>query len=136
MDPLDLATAVFECEDHCTRYVFGWDEIASHHCRTDIDGTVTIWTYHHFPINLKTAPVEFKYNPELANVVRKLAQLAGLDPATATATDFDKKNLRFGCDYCTMFKQSGQYYKYGYSWRDLVKISRSAMKSGLTVLNR
>lgn len=119
VDPLDLATSVFKCDDdHSMQYVFGWDDIASHHCRTEMDGTN--WTYYNPQPKPKTAPVEFKYSPELAKVVRILAQLAGLDAATATPTEFDEKNLRFGCDYCTMFKQSGQYYRFGYSWRNLV----------------
>jgi hypothetical protein len=121
VDPLDLATAVFKCDgDHGLQYVFGWDEIASHHCQSETDGT-NYWTYFdYFQTEPETAPVEFQYRPKLANVVKKLAQLAGLDASTTTATDFDKKNLRFGCDDCTTFKVSGQYYRYGYSWRNLV----------------
>jgi hypothetical protein len=122
-DPLDLATAVFKCTEghnylYPLQYVFGWDEIASHHCLPETEGTVF---YYRPESTLRTAPVELIYSPEIANVIKKLARIAGLDAATATAGDFDEKNLRFGCDSCMWFKESGRYYQPGYSWRNLVK---------------
>jgi hypothetical protein len=38
-NPLDLATAIFTChEPPCSApYLFGWDDIAHHHCRLDMD---------------------------------------------------------------------------------------------------
>jgi hypothetical protein len=104
-DPLDLATAAFKCSK-CRNSlfspcVFGWNEIATHHCPPE-------------------DPVEFRYSPEIANVVRKLAQLTGLDAATATPADFDEKNFRYGCDACPRIKDHGQSYRLGYSWQNLV----------------
>jgi len=43
-DAMDLATAVFACREMaCNRfnrkqfYLFGWDDIAQHHCKSDLD---------------------------------------------------------------------------------------------------
>ena len=113
LEPLDLATAVFQCS--ATHTVFGWDEIATHHCLPGLED----WSFYPYP-KLEGAPVDLKYSPKIANIVRKVAQLVGLDATTATAADFDEKNLRFGCDSCTGFIQSGRYYRFGYSWRTLV----------------
>ena len=130
-DSIDLATAVFKCvEVHNSprpfKYVFGWDEIASHHCLPEMEGTDNS---HYRPESaLRTAPLELKYIPEIAIVVRKLAQLIGLDAATATAADFDKKDKRFSCEACSCFEHQGQYSQTGYTWRNIVSLP-SAMDS-------
>ena len=57
--------------------------------------------------SLRIARSELKYIPEIAVVVRKLAQLVGLDAATATAVNFDEKDKRFGCEGCPCTKEHG-----------------------------
>jgi len=127
-DSIDLATTVFKCDEghkflNLFKYLFGWDDIASHHCRPEMEG---IDCPHYY--SLRIAPSELKYIPEIAVVIRRLAQLIGLDAATATATDFDKKDKRFGCEGCPYTKEHGQYFQTGYTWRNLVSV-RSAMDS-------
>lgn len=117
-DSIELATAVFQCMEvhqlpRPLKYLFGWDEIASHHCLPEQEGS-------HFSAH-RTTRLQLKYMPEIADVVRKLAQLTGLDASTATAADFDEKNKRFSCDGCTISKFSdGRYFQVGYTWRTLV----------------
>jgi hypothetical protein len=123
-DSIDLATAAFQCiEVHNFprpfRYVFGWDEIASHHCLPEMEHTDGVYYYHG---SRKTAPSRLRYLPEVAIVVRKLAQLIGLDAATATAADFDEKDKRFSCEGCPCNRDQGRYLQFGYTWRNLVSL--------------
>lgn len=119
---LDLATAAFTCAEvhspYAFRYLFGWDEIASHHCLAEREGLND--SYLKSLSSFRTTPIGLEFNPEIANVVSKLAQLTGLNSATATAADFDRKNLRFSCNACSCFKAKGQYYRVGYTWRNFV----------------
>jgi len=122
-DPIDVATAVFRCiEVHNFprpfKYVFGWDEIASHHCLPESTDN----SCYAPESTLRKAPPELKYIPEIALVVRKLAQLIGLNAASATAADFDNIDKRFTCDACPFPKDKGQYSQIGYTWRNLVSL--------------
>lgn len=124
VDPIDLATAVFRCSEshgyhYPFRYVFGWDEISSHHCLSETEGADRISRYRS-ESSSRTEPAAFEYSPEIAKVVQKLAQLLGLDAATATPTDFDKKDLRFSCECCSWITDKNRSYRRGYTWRHMV----------------
>lgn len=124
VDPIDLATAVFKCAEfhgnlYPFRYVFGWDEISSHHCLSEQEGTYR-GLFYRPPSTFRNSPAVLEYSPEIANVVQKLAQLLGLDAATATPADFDKKNLRFSCECCPWFAEKDRFYRVGYTWRHMV----------------
>jgi len=118
-DPIDLASAVFKCDEAPSiphfKYIFGWDEIASHHCIREEEGI-----HYRTESALRTAPLELKYIPEIAKVVRKLAQLIGLDATTATSADFDEMDKRFSCNACSCFKEKDRFLRTGYTWRNLV----------------
>ncbi len=115
--PVELATAVFRCtRSHLFPYLFGWDDIASHHCPSEREGLG--WLY----FSSDTSDSEpLKYCPQLARVVEKVVHLAGIDPKIATAADLDARDLRFSCGSCAVVKESGQHYCLGYDWRNLAR---------------
>jgi hypothetical protein len=128
-DPMDLAIAAFRCKGD-SAFLFGWDEIASHHCQEQ-EG--------YFDADLRpqttTPPVE--YSAFAAIVVRKVADLLGLDCATVTPADLDKELVRFSCDFCESYKEGVDYYEVGYDWRSLVRLQSSQFYVQLeTCVNR
>ena len=119
-DPLELAKAVFQCQTkgapHHFSFVFGWDDIASHHCLVERSGRSPYST----PIDSPSTP-QLEYVVHPAKVVEKLVRLSGLDPMTATASDLDQKNLRFYCPVCGPLKLSGDtIWRLVYTWRTMV----------------
>src|SRR6266542_1061676 len=120
-DPLELATAAFQCQTtsapHHFSFVFGWDDIVSHRCITERSG----WSPY-----LTTIPIgspittRLEYSSHAAKVVEKLIRLSGLDPMNATATDLHKKNLRFYCANCSSL-DSKYIWRLGYTWRAMVR---------------
>jgi hypothetical protein len=116
LDLMDLATATFQCKQD-PAFLFGWDEIASHHCREE----VVLFT-HDGVLPLKTTPLLVEYSPWAANVVKKVAEVIGLDHTTVTPADLDEENMRFSCDSCGPHKEGAKYYKPGYDWRTLVRL--------------
>ena len=123
-DPLELATAVFRCQTtnapHHSSFVFGWDDIVSHHCLIERGWSPYLTTFTQ--IDGPNAP-QLEYGAHAAKIVEKLIELSGLDPMSATATDLDQKNLRFSCAFCGPLK-TGVDMKYiwrlGYTWRAMV----------------
>ena len=126
-DPLDLATAVFQCQTkgapHHLSFVFGWDDITAHHCLMERSGWPLCLT-NSTSIGSPTTP-QLEYGVHAAKVVEKLVRLSGLDPMNATAADLDQKNLRFFCPVCEPLKAGVEASKYiwrlGYTWRTIVR---------------
>jgi hypothetical protein len=117
--PVELATAVFLCpHSHLFPFLFGWDDVASHHCLFEREGLD--WSYSSFPsVTADSEPL--KYCPQVTRVVEKVVHLAGIDPKIATAADLDARDLRFSCGSCAIVKEGGQHYRLGYNWRNLAR---------------
>ncbi|CAA7263085.1 unnamed protein product [Cyclocybe aegerita] len=129
LDPLDLATTVFACqEEPCSGYgstapyLFGWDGIASHNnCRPDSFSPAAdrnLWYLQR--IEVSPAPPKVAFSVSGSTAVRAVVKAAGLDEKTATVSDMDAKDLRFECSACTAKKKVGatSWTKPGYKWRD------------------
>lgn len=119
-DPMDLAMAAYRCKED-SALLFGWDEIASHHCKKLEN---PLWNYlAELQPQTTTPPVE--YSPFAADVVKKVAEILGLDFATVTPADLDEEDLRFSCDSCGSYREGEIYYEPGYDWRTLVRLRSS-----------
>ena len=119
--PVELATAVFLCpHSHLFPFLFGWDDVTSHHCRFEREGLD--WDYSPFP-SVTADSDTLKYCPQVTRVVEKVVHLAGIDPKIATAADLDARDLRFSCGSCAAVKEGGQHYCLGYDWRNLARSS-------------
>jgi len=128
IDALDLATAVFTCQERCSApALFGWDDIAQHHCRLDLDrfdrfdtsGLLSCWEHR---IDQAAGPPKIDFSVERSRIARAVVQAAGLDDRTATVLDMDAKDLRFGCSACRPERYAGySLTKVGYKWRDWVR---------------
>jgi len=120
-DPMDLATAAFRCEEEDSVFLFGWDEIASHHCREQ-DGVLN----YNADLQPKTTTPSVGYSPLAANVIKKVIDVVGWDCATATPSELDNRDLRFSCDSCGSHTEGGWiHYEVGYDWRTLVRLQSS-----------
>lgn len=133
---LDLSTSVFKCQNSVQPgsfyghfgYLFGQDEVASHHCGlTDFDQLWYRNNYlHQDYIEARKRILNGSVNTHAPNaqaIVEKILTLTGSNPLTTTPTDMDKWALKFGCAGCMPFKDSGKWYRLGYSWRDLVSLT-------------
>ncbi|KAH8091719.1 hypothetical protein BXZ70DRAFT_952980 [Cristinia sonorae] len=133
---LSLARTVFRCSSPyymCERdpYLFGWDDIAVHHCMHDnyinFWGVIGTYTHaHRYGLSL-TFPVEMKgyklvYDPSVVKIAEKVVAWSGLDPMTATTEQVHEKlrQTRFDCKKCPSFEEQGVLYRFGYNWRRLV----------------
>jgi len=125
-DPVELATAVFECNeisrhDISPYFLFGWEDISSHHCLPDKEEHQYIAIVNVEP---RRDPPRIVYSPPGAKVVQKLVELTGLDSITATVADMDQKDLIYFCDCCPSFPNTegcpGQC-QFGYDWRAMVR---------------
>jgi len=124
-DALNLATAAFSCQElPCNNYgnkapyLFGWDDIASHHCRLDSFSGDPYWYHTEHARALPTIAFSTVGSKFAGAVVRA----AGLDDRVATVSDMDAKDLRLGCSACPPQKKNGalSWTKVGYKWRDFV----------------
>jgi hypothetical protein len=125
-DALDLATAVFTCRERCSATaLFGWDDIAQHHCRLDLDQFDTspggLFSYWQHRIDQASGPAKTDFSLERSKIARAVVQAAGLDDRVATVSDMDTKDLRFGCSACPQERYRGSSTKVGYKWRDFVR---------------
>ena len=119
-DPMVLAMAAFRCKGD-SAFLFGWDEIASHHCQEQ-EGSLWDFDAYQKP---QTTTASVEYSPFAANVVKKVAEVLGLDGATVTPAILDKQNARFSCDSCGSYREGVDYYEAGYDWRTLVSLLSS-----------
>jgi len=113
IDPLELATSVFQCmKKGCSGFILGWRGISEHHCKTEAHGSYSCR--------------QFKYSHPAAEFAAQVVQVAGLDPKTAVIADMDDKDLRFGCSKCQlpMRLKSREKSAPGYTWRTMVHLFR------------
>jgi len=129
-DPLDLATAAFTCrEASCNfnrreSYLFGWDDIAQHHCKSDL-GLVSsnmYWIYQR--VEYEPGPPKIDFSAQASEIAAAVVRAAGLDDKVATVSDMDAKakDIRFGCSVCPPLKRNAtSWTKGGYKWREFVR---------------
>ncbi|KAF9464012.1 hypothetical protein BDZ94DRAFT_532928 [Collybia nuda] len=118
IDPLTLATSVFECARKCLANqsvwgceygnpLFGWDGVAPHHC------TVDPWR----TINGDSSTM-IAFSEKGSAAAAKFVAFAGLDVATTTPADMDKKDLRFFCSICgPKYSRDHPFGRCAYTWR-------------------
>jgi len=107
-DPLDLATAAFTCQEaSCNSnrresYLFGWDDIAQHHCKSDVSSISNNmhWIYH--CLEYGPGPPKIDFSAQGSEIAAAVVQVVGLDDKVATVSDMDTKakDVRFGCSVC------------------------------------
>lgn len=131
-DALDLATAAFTCQEascmnrNCRAfYLFGWDDIAQHHCKSDLDSLPNN-PYWIRTCNMESTPGPPKINfSTLGNeIAAAVVRAVGLDDRVATVSDMDAKtkDIRFRCAVCPPLKRYvGSWTKGGYKWREFVR---------------
>jgi len=125
-DALDLATAVFICKevswfDCIEPYLFGWDDIAQHHCKPDLDLVTSYGFQQH--MEHTPAPPKIYFSPQGSEIAATVVRAIGLDDQVATVSDMDAtaKDIRFGCSVCPPFNRNiAAWTKAGYNWRDFV----------------
>jgi hypothetical protein len=128
-DALDLATAVFRCnEESCKKScLFGWDDIAQHHCKRDLDlYSDRLWMQPRIQRHVEYKPrlQKMEFSVPRSKITAAVVRAAGLNDKVATASDMDAKtkDIRFGCSICSPVKRrNGPWEKGGYKWRDLVR---------------
>ncbi|KIM37065.1 hypothetical protein M413DRAFT_448779 [Hebeloma cylindrosporum] len=125
---LDLATAVFTCrESPCASYgtpescLFGWDDVAQHHCKSDLGSTTYYWNNVHFDFTY--GPPDIAFSVLGSAIAAVVVRAVGLDESIATVAEVDAKaeDIRFGCSVCAPIKRDGaSWTKAGYTWRRFV----------------
>ena len=127
-DALDLATAAFTCRKRCSvPFLFGWDDIAQHHCKSDLDtfdiSDLLSWWQHAIRFAQAPGPPKIDFSADLSKIAGAVIQAVGLDDRVATVSDMDAKDLRFGCSACPPERYRGcSWMKFGYNWRDFVRV--------------
>ena len=129
-DPLDLATAAFTCQEKSCNsyggesYLFGWDDIAQHHCKSDLNSISRNmhWIYHR--VECEPGPPKIDFSTQGSEFAAAVVRAAGLDDKVATALDMDAKakDIRFGCSVCPPQKRNKSWMKVGYKWREFVRL--------------
>ena len=126
-DALDLATAVFTCREGCSApFLFGWDNIAQHHCKLDLDrfdtsGPLPLSYWEH-RIDRAIGPPKIGFSVDRSKIAATIVRTAGLDDRLATVSDIDAKDLRFGCSACHLKRHgASSWTKVGYKWHDFVR---------------
>ncbi len=123
---LNSVAATFECWASCQnrrnlgRYsahtiMFGFDEVASHHCGDEQEGLRL--TDANFRPPLKTG-ANFEFSTKASSCAISLAQCAGLDKHT-TVAEMDTKDLRFICTQCQQFGLNS-LFPVEFGWREAV----------------
>ena len=128
-DVLDLATAVFTCHELSCQFtrrgscLFGWDDIAQHHCKLDLGShSSNFWVQHRMEYG--PGPPKIKFNTSGSEIAAAVVRAVGLDDKVATISDMDvkTKDIRFGCSVCPPMKKNGSCWMMnGYKWRELVR---------------
>ena len=120
---LDLATAVFACcEAYCNSgtCLFGWDDIAQHHCKLDLSSHFSNPWIQHYGLG----PPKIEFSTPGSKIAATVVRAVGLDDKVATVLDMDAKtkDIRFGCSVCPPQKRNATcWMKSGYKWRELVR---------------
>lgn len=124
---LDLAALVFECTStRCMklgakRPLIGWQRAICHSC---ISGG---------PVYGNDTVPMLQPNKDGAEVAMLLAPLLGLDPLTATVSEFDQKAARFICTECKIKTKGNMRGRPALTWRDCVRIGLIIGELVLTV---
>ena len=121
---LDLAASAFTCEEPiCMRsYLFGWDDIAQHHCRMDLDSFDSVaYGWEPYWIDQPPDPPKIAFSAGGSEIAGAIVRAAGLDDRVATPLDMDANDLRFGCSACPPQRYGTSWTKVGYKWRDFVR---------------
>ena len=122
---LDLATAVFTCHERSCRvsFLFGWDDIAQHHCNLDSHSNDPSWIPHRAKYKPGLPKLEFSVLG--SEITAAVIRAVGLNDKVATVSDMDvkTKDIRFGCSICppVPVRRNGTWNKGGYKWRELVR---------------
>jgi hypothetical protein len=127
-DALDLATSVFTCREGCSApFLFGWDNIAQHHCKFDLDrfdtgGPLSYDSYWQDRIDRAIVSPRIDFDVDQSKIAATIVRAAGLDDRVATVSDMDAKDLRFGCSACHLKRHvDSSWTKIGYKWHDFVR---------------
>ncbi|KAF6746721.1 hypothetical protein DFP72DRAFT_620029 [Ephemerocybe angulata] len=98
-NPLDLAKFAFSCQaasqwghNTCSKFLAGWETIASHPC-------VNQWRFNETILEANIAH-QVTYNPTTSAIASSLIRIVGLDPKTARIADMEQRNGRFVCGSC------------------------------------
>jgi hypothetical protein len=120
---MELATTIFQCATKCnanesvwgggySNPLFGWEGAVTHSCKS-----VQIYYYN------KEIQTELAFSEKGSAAAAKLITLSGLDPASATPADMEKKDLRFFCSECVPRDFANFLYgRCAYSWRSGVSL--------------
>ncbi|KIM35789.1 hypothetical protein M413DRAFT_449606 [Hebeloma cylindrosporum] len=129
-DVSDLATAVFTClENSCQNltyrggYLFGWDGIAQHHCKSDLGPHPIHPHWIRYDSQCEPGPPKIDFSEKGSEIAAAVVRAAGLDDRVATVADMDvkAKDIRFGCSVCPPTKENTMpWMKRGYKWREFV----------------
>ena len=121
---LDLAASAFTCQEPICMgsYLFGWDDIAQHHCRLDLDSIDSVYGQEPHWMDQPPDPPKIAFSARGSEIAGTIVRAAGFNDRVATALDMDAKDLRFGCSAC-LPQSSGtsSWTKIGYKWRDFVR---------------
>ena len=127
-DTLDLATAAFTCQEPpCSGpCLFGWDDIAQHRCRLDLDLLASRPYWEQQYLDHSSDPPKIGFSSDKSEIAAAIVRAAGLDDRVATVSDMDAKDLRFGCSVCPPKMENGNgtpyWTKAGYKWREFVRL--------------
>jgi len=100
-------------------YLFGWDDIAQHHCKLNF-GSRSSYPDH---VDYELGPLKIAFNGHARLIAATVVRAAGLDDKVATVSDMDtkSKDMRFGCSVCPPLKRNAtSWVKGGYKWREFV----------------
>ena len=123
-DVLNLATAVFRCHEASCKlnprvpYLFGWDDIAQHNCKSDLGSYAS--DYH---LMDEPGPSKIEFSAAGSEIAAAVVRVAGLDDKVATVSDMDAKtkDIRFGCPLCPPATNNGSCWTMpGFKWHELV----------------
>ena len=140
VDPLSLATAVFQCRDSClsdnsawgtriSNVLIGWDEVNSHQCKRyhQLD-------YHDYHYSNREVPSLYKSSPTGSAAASALVSAAKLRPHCATAHDMDDHAFLFFCKKCGPQSHAGGYGYEVFTWRAAVNPASSSNLQHLFIL--
>jgi len=129
-DPLDLATATFTCREascrNINRYLFGWDDIAQHHCKSDLGSLSSDIYWIPRRVEYEPGAPKFDFSARGSEIAAAVVRAAGLDDKVATVSDMDANanDIRFGCSSCPPLKRNTpSWTQGGYKWREFVSSS-------------
>jgi hypothetical protein len=127
VDPLSLATSVFECGEACARNIspwgrmFGncliaWEGVNTHQCKRYITTTGTVVTEPQAVTSM------YKFSQSGSAAAASLILAAGLKTDRATPMDMDRLDLLFSCHSCGPQRcySRNEYGYFVYTWRSAV----------------